>query len=119
MIYMIPALHSVQYLYFVWLLRRNEARASEGPPSFGLPASVRVGFLAVSAIALGWLLFHGAPSFLDSVMVSKDPKKLSMEGGMGPSPYFAALFVFVNIHHYFMDFVIWRRDNPETRHLLG
>jgi hypothetical protein len=23
----------------------------------------------------------------------------------------------VNIHHYFMDWVIWRRDNPQTRYL--
>jgi len=25
--------------------------------------------------------------------------------------------VFVNIHHYFMDNVIWRRDNPDMRFL--
>jgi len=25
--------------------------------------------------------------------------------------------VVVNIHHYFMDHVIWRRDNPDTRYL--
>src|SRR5688572_33162784 len=29
MVYLIPALHSVQYLYFVWLLKRNGARRSE------------------------------------------------------------------------------------------
>ena len=39
--------------------------------------------------------------------------------GLGETPYFAAIFVFVNIHHYFMDFVIWRRENPRTRHLLA
>jgi hypothetical protein len=117
--YVIPALHSVQYLYFVWLLRRNEARASEGPPSFGRPAAVRVGFLAVTAIGLGWILFRGAPEFLDSVLVAPSSKKLATMDDFGPTPWFAALFVFVNIHHYFMDAVIWRRDNPETRHLLG
>ena len=58
MVYMIPALHSIQYLYFVWLLRRNEAREQEGPPSFGRPAAVRVGILAASAVALGliWMV---------------------------------------------------------------
>jgi hypothetical protein len=110
-VYVIPALHSVQYLYFVWLMKRNEARESEGPPTFGLPTGVRLGLLAVSAVGLGWLLFHGAPSFLDGVLVSPATEEL------GPTPYFAALFVFVNIHHYFMDHVIWRRDNPETRYL--
>jgi hypothetical protein len=117
--YMIPALHSVQYLYFVWLLRRNEARAQEGPPDFGLPTRVRVGLLAASAVGLGWLLFHGAPSLLDSALTSSTPRRIPLVDDLGPTPYVAALFVFVNIHHYFMDHVIWRRDNPETRHLLG
>jgi hypothetical protein len=119
MVYVIPALHSVQYLYFVWLLKRNEAREGEGPPSFGLPTRVRLGFLAASAVGLGWLLFRGAPSFLDDMLVSPTSKRLHTAGGLGPTPYFAALYVFVNIHHYFMDHVIWRRDNPETKYLLG
>jgi hypothetical protein len=113
--YMIPALHSVQYLYFVWLMRSNEARAHEGPPSFGRPVAVRVGALAVSAVALGWVLLHGAPSFFDAALV---PRGL---GGplhpLGETPVFAAIFVVVNVHHYFMDHVIWRRENPDTRYL--
>ena len=39
--YVIPALHSVQYFYFVWLMKRNEARAHQGPPHFGRPPGVR------------------------------------------------------------------------------
>lgn len=117
--YVIPALHSIQYLYFVWLLKRNEAKEGEGPPAFGRPTSVRLGFLAVTALGLGWILFHGAPTFLDDMFVSASARKLGETDGMGPTPYFAALYVFVNIHHYFMDFVIWRRDNPETRYLVG
>ncbi len=114
MVYMIPALHSLQYLYFVWLLKRNEARSEEGPPYFKGTVRARLGVLAASAVALGWLLFHGAPSFLDEAFVAKG----TLEGdGVGPTPYFAALFTFVNIHHYFMDTVLWRRENPDTRFL--
>ena len=116
MVYVVPALHSVQYLYFVWLLRRNQARESEGPPAFGRPASVQVGILAASAIGLGWVLFHGAPEFLDTAFVPRSSS--AAETALGATPYFATLFAFVNIHHYFMDTVIWRRENPETRHLL-
>jgi hypothetical protein len=108
MVYVIPALHSLQYLYFVWLLKRNEARAEEGPPDFGRPVAVRLGLTALSALALGFVLFHGAPELLDARVG---------EGVLGPTPYFACLFAFVNIHHYFMDHVIWRRENPELRHL--
>jgi hypothetical protein len=48
-------------------------------------------------------------------LVLNDPEGFSR---IGPTPYFAAVFAFVNLHHYFMDAVLWRRDNPEMR-LLG
>lgn len=114
--YVIPALHSIQYLYFVWLMRRNEARAEEGPPRFGRPAPVRLAALSVSALSLGWLLFRGAPSLLDAAF-APHPRRGVAPGALGPTPFFAAFFVVVNIHHYFMDAVIWRRENPDTRHL--
>jgi len=112
--YLIPALHSLQYLYFVWLLKRNEAGAHEGPPSFGRPVATVLGAWAAAAIGLGVVLFHLLPSALDSALVDRRAARFS---DLGPTPYFAALFAVVNLHHYFMDFVIWRRDNPETKYL--
>jgi hypothetical protein len=114
--YVIPALHSVQYLFFVWLMRRNEARSQEGPPLFGRPTAVRLGMLGVSALGLGWIFFHGAPTALDWLFAPPTLRGRP-SGAMGATPYFAALFVIVNIHHYLMDHVIWRRENPDTRYL--
>lgn len=115
MMYLIPALHSVQYLYMVYLVRRNEARAFEGPPHFGKPAGVRLLSLAVFAVGLGWLLFRGVPSFLDGALGPGRGKGAAP--ALGETPYFAAIFVVVNIHHYFMDNVIWRRESPLARYL--
>ena len=112
--YLIPALHSVQYLFFVWLMKKNQASAHEGPPSFGRPTAVVLGAWAASALGLGLLLFHLLPSALDAGLVDARAARFS---DLGPTPYFAALFTFVNLHHYLMDFVIWRRENPETRYL--
>ena len=73
--------------------------------------------LAVSAVALGILQFHFAPSLLDWarwLVPHRTPAKLA---DLGPTPWFAGLFALVNIHHYLMDTVIWRRENPETRYL--
>jgi hypothetical protein len=117
MLYLIPALHSIQYLYVVWLLKRNEARAAEGPPLFGRPVALRLGMLAASAVALAWLLFRGAPSILDGRLVLTS-SAFEETSGLGDTPYLAAIFVFVNIHHYFMDTVLWRRENPETQYLF-
>jgi hypothetical protein len=112
--YVVPALHSVQYLYFVWLLRAPEAREREGPPWFEASAKTRLVLLAVSALGLGWVLFHAAPEVLDGALVPRRARFTAL----GATPYFAAIYAFVNIHHYAMDAVLWRRDNPETRYLL-
>jgi hypothetical protein len=109
---MVPALHSVQYLYVVSLLADGEARERERAPFFEARRA-RLGLLAASALGLGWVLFHGAPWLLDGALVSRKDRW----SALGPTPYFAALYTFVNLHHYFMDHVIWRRDNPLTRYL--
>ena len=116
MVYLVPALHSLQYLYFVWLLRRNEARAEEAAPSFGRPTRERLLVLAVSAVLLGFAQFHLAPELLDLARWLV-PRRTPATLDLGVTPWFAALFAVVNLHHYFMDMVIWRRENPETRFL--
>lgn len=114
MMYVIPALHSVQYLYFVWLLKRNQARAAEA--TFGPSVRAQLVTLAVLALGLGLLQFHAVPALFDGALVPRHPKTLA-DLALGPISWFAAIFAFVNIHHYFMDYVIWRRENPETRFL--
>jgi hypothetical protein len=114
-VYAIPALHSLQYLYFVWLLKGGEAREREGPPWFERSIGARLVLLAVPTLLIGWVLFHGAPSTLDDFLVPRSSRFTDL----GATPYFAALFAVVNIHHYFMDAVLWRRDNPMTRYLLA
>jgi len=112
--YVIPALHSLQYLYFVYLERAAAARRAEGPPVFGRPLGTALGLLALSATALGFLLFHGLPGVLDDLFVTG----AGPDSALGPTPYLAAFVAFVNVHHYFMDSVIWRREVPEARELF-
>ena len=113
LVYVIPALHSIQYLYFVWLSRRNEALVQAAPPAFGSVKRPLLA-LAVTSIGLGWFLFRGLPVWLDHYLVLHDPFD-----ALGETPYFAGIGTFVNIHHYFMDGVIWRRESPEGRYLLS
>jgi hypothetical protein len=114
----IPALHSLQYLFFVGLLRRNAALEAAGPPSFKGHVGRQLVVLGAGALGLGWLLLRGVPAWLDAALVlpAAPGEKLA---AMGPTPYLAAFTVVVNIHHYFMDSVIWRREHPETKHLFS
>jgi hypothetical protein len=114
--FVVPALHSLQYFYFVWLMKRNEALAHEGPPHFGRPVRVRLALLLLSAIGLSVLLFHALPGFFDAAVAARWQVK-GQEIPLGETPFVAAFYVFLNVHHYFMDFVVWRRENPDTRYL--
>lgn len=130
--YVIPGLHSLQYWYFVYLLKKNEARHEDslGKPAhswaerlavMGGPIWGRMGLFFVTAIALAWLGFSGVPEFLDANFVAstaklgENPDISSIT--IGATPFVAAFATFINIHHYFMDHVIWRKENPDTRFL--
>jgi hypothetical protein len=111
--YVNPALHSLQYLFMVHLLKGNEGKEKEGPPHFERSKKARLGLLAATALGLGLVVFHGAPQALDAILVAKKDRFTDL----GPTPYFAAIYVVVNLHHYFMDTVLWRKENPKTRYL--
>ena len=118
-VYVIPALHSVKYLYFVWLLRawrgaraRGSAMVREGRerPSRGA-GRVRRSRSAGSS-------FTGLPTALDELLVPRHPR--ASDPALGADAVLrGALHVQVNIHHFAMDSVIWRRENPETSYLAG
>jgi hypothetical protein len=122
-VYVIPALHSVQYLYFVWLLKRGEAADGRRDEGFGPSAATRFGLVFLGAIALGWLLLRGAPELLDGGRASRAlhalaaGRPLASSLDLGATPWFAAFFAVVNLHHYFMDAVIWRREHAPARAL--
>jgi hypothetical protein len=75
--------------------------------------------LAVGAVLLGVLQFHALPSLLDAARLLVPHRARGTFTDLGSTPWFAALFAVVNIHHYAMDAVIWRRENPETRFLVS
>lgn len=116
-LYLIPAFHSLQYLLFVWRFQLNKTRAEPGRWASRLMMKPKVQSLAafgtfvLAGGILGWLGFVGVPRLLDAT-VAYDPRVWS-----------AALFVFIftmfiNVHHYFIDNVIWRKENDEVRRFL-
>ena len=100
--YVIPALHSVQYLYFVWLMKRNEAREREGHRGSRPSGRVAPGRSGGVGAGAGLAPLPRRPRGARRRRSSRAASAPSM---LGPTPYFAAIYVFVNIHHYFMDTV--------------
>jgi hypothetical protein len=104
---MIPFFHSLQYLTVVWRYKTNEWRAT----GRGIGAAA-ARFLAIGVLlgAAGfWWLPVGLEA-LSSGRVDFDPK--------GPALALACFWLFINVHHYLIDNVLWRKDNPRVNRFL-
>ena len=124
-ILVVPIFHSLQYLVVVWRYQLNveTSELREHPPSGpprssdrGWPAPLRTapGRLArfvVAGALLGAAGFWVAPIFLDA-LTGYD------RALFGTTLFLFIWWIFINIHHYFIDAVIWRHENTETRRHL-
>ena len=111
----IPAFHSLQYMVIVYRFERNRAEMEmrDDPEASALkPVRHLVSFLAI-AVFLGALGFWLVPTILEGT-VPYDTATF------GPTAFLFMFWIFINIHHYFLDNVMWRRENPEAaRYLFG
>ena len=117
----VPALHSLQYLVVVWRYELNyEKDRAETGRAILVPLVARVfghrylasmGIFAASGLLLGYLGFWGVPKFLDAYV----PYDKSIFGG---TMFLFVFWIFINVHHYFLDNVMWRRENPDTKKYL-
>jgi len=120
-IIVVPALHSLQYLIVVWRFELNVGRsetARDGGAKQSALARMLGGELAahlvafaVGGLTLGFIGFWGLPMLLNMYM----PYDQALFGG---ALFVFVSWIFINVHHYFIDNVMWRRENPDTRRFL-
>lgn len=98
--FVVPFFHSLQYLAFVYRIERGRAAST-----------LRATFLALGLALCGWLAFEVVPGNLD--------QSCNAMKTLGFSFCLIAFNLFINIHHYFLDNVLWRvRDDQEVRAAL-
>lgn len=111
-----PAFHSLQYLAVVWRYQLNKSETERGDGQVSLLSGLvevtaaqagLIRFVFVGMIA-GALAFIVVPVLLDWAIAYKEEL-------FGPSMFLAIFIVFINIHHYFLDNVMWRKENPDIR----
>ncbi|MGF6691024.1 hypothetical protein M2318_001073 [Metapseudomonas resinovorans] len=102
-LYMIPFFHSLQYLLFSGAYTRSKVEES------GKGAR---GYLIWwgGAFILGALAFHVIPVGIDDAKLHS--------GEITSNLALLTFILFINIHHYFIDNVLWRGDNPQVRQAL-
>lgn len=116
--YMIPFFHSLQYLLFVSALKKNQWGA-EMPAAMAAKRRrwlARHGLLYFGiAVITGLAVFWWIPSYLDRQMEGWDPDAALF---WSPTIFMGVFQLFINIHHYFIDNVVWRSDNASLRKYL-
>ena len=114
-----PLFHSLQYTSVVWRYQLNVEADKRCGRSVGAALRYRALFTARAALLrflicgglLGALGFWWAPQFLDAHSGYD-------QAVFGTTAFLFMGWTFINIHHYFLDNVIWRRENAETRRHL-
>ncbi len=104
----IPALHSLQYLLIVWRFEINRTAAVN---KSAMSAKWRLASFGATGIFLGYLGFWFVPKLLNG-QISYDQETF------GTVVFLFIFWIFINVHHYVIDNVIWRGENPETRTYL-
>ncbi|WP_293779241.1 hypothetical protein [uncultured Oxalicibacterium sp.] len=105
----IPFFHSLQYMAVVWRyeLNRNRSMVSRVRPS------LKFVFFGVIGFGLGYAGFWFFPEWLNAnVSYAKDI--------FGDYLFLYIFWIFINVHHYALDTVMWRRGNPDIQsHLFN
>ena len=102
--YLVPFFHSLQYLCFV---RKSENVAfDEVNPENEISSFARFSTYVLGLVVVGWLVFEMIPSFLDS-----GKSGINIEG---VGFFFICATLFINIHHYFIDNVLWRFQTSDV-----
>jgi membrane protein implicated in regulation of membrane protease activity len=117
----VPALHSLQYLVVVARYRLNQERdqadAHEQPTPqllgrvFHRRFQQRYAAFVGLGLVLGFIGFWGAPGYFQ-VTISYD------QAVLGATAFLFVFWIFINVHHYFLDNVMWRSHNPDVRKYL-
>ena len=106
--------HSLQYLIVVWRYQLNverDKRDSGQPRSlFKKPVS-RLAYFFIFGVVISFFGFWIMPATLD-LFVGYD------RGVFGNQMFLFMFAIFINVHHYFLDNVMWRRENPDVAKYL-
>ena len=104
--YVIPLFHSLQYMLIVAAVKKNTVslRTTNNEKFFYLAGYV------ISIFLLAYLTFHLVPEMLDKNILYS--RKL-----FGGTAIVGIFLLFINLHHYAMDALLWRRGSRLTKYV--
>jgi hypothetical protein len=100
---LVPLFHALQYLPFAHKMEDTRLR--------GTPHREARGTVIVLGLILsGWLIFEFVPDTIDTMLGTFASWQVFF--------FFTTVMLFINIHHYFIDNVLWRFKDPQIQAYL-
>lgn len=108
----IPLFHSLQYLPFVYRYKYNEYKHQDAVEHVAQsPLTCMVVFMMFGFI-LGFMGFFFLPAMIGAISSFDDTM-------LGIGVLIFMWWIFINVHHYFLDNTMWRKENPDiSKHLF-
>jgi len=119
-VFVIPFFHSLQYITVVSRFQLNVEKEKVGKRQDASGRRDRV-----SSVAIRMANFYGLALLLGVLGFWIIPQSIAATTDFSlaettPAIWIAVFWLFINIHHYFLDNVMWRKGNPEVaKHLFA
>lgn len=120
MFVVVPMFHSLQYIVVVWRYQLNATASGAFANGFRIAIldkfwpygpMRRLAVFVAFGLLLGFLGFDGIPQILDYAIPYNRAE-------FGHLLFMFVFSLFISVHHYFVDNVIWRRGNPDVQQYL-
>jgi len=113
--YLVPFFHCLQYLAFTYKVEKEElldsvAQNYKKPNNFYNKYIKSLSFVYISLVVIGWISFEALPKLSDYYHHSVSV--------YGASFFLICALLFINIHHYFIDNVLWRFNGDNIKKLM-
>lgn len=103
----VPLFHSIQYLFIAWFMQMKERQIARGREGSGSVVAIETVIWAAVIFVVGAFMFSWGPWVLAALF----PVGIAVSTGVMQAT--------VQIHHFFVDGVIWKLKNPRIRAALN
>ncbi len=116
--FMAPLFHGLQYMPFVYKFRKGETAKELGIAPEDVPGNARamqsMAVFGLTGLVLGATFMYLLPAAMDTALQRYHPAPPDFTRNF----FLISFVVFINIHHFFIDYAFWRRDNADVQQHL-
>jgi hypothetical protein len=113
--FLVPFFHALQYMPFIYKYKKLETAGREGAAPENVWHNARafssMVVFVMTGIVLGAVFMNFLPRLIDLTLLHYNLAPV----GFSRNSFLVTFLLFINIHHFFIDYAFWRRDNKDVQ----